>query len=322
MQGFDPKFKDFPDYILGITHEIWEQRGLATLHHYYSDDIVVRTPGGVAVGNQGVIAATLATLAEFPDRTLLGEDVIWSGTPELGMLSSHRIISTATHLGPGVYGAPTGKQLRYRIIADCHAINNQINDEWLIRDQGAIVRQLGIDPLDYARDQIEQEGGASACKKPFSPDIDQVGPYQDKGNDNEWGQRYADIVTRIMQAELSVIPSEYDRACQLAYPGGVEGLSHADADRFWTGLRASFPYAEFRIEHQIGRDDPMMPPRAALRWSLHGKHDGWGSFGAPSGAEVYIMGACHAEFGPWGLRREYVLFDETAVWKQIALKTG
>ena len=88
------------------------------------------------------------------------------------------------------------------------------------------------------------------------------------------------------------------------------------------GLRASFPSATFTIDHQIGRNDDMMPPRAAIRWSLHGKHDGWGSFGAPTGADVYIMGACHAEFGPWGLRREYVLFDETAVWKQIALQTG
>ncbi len=40
-------------------------------------DIVVRSPGSVVVGNQGVIAATMATLHEFPDRTLLGEDVIW-----------------------------------------------------------------------------------------------------------------------------------------------------------------------------------------------------------------------------------------------------
>ena len=66
----------------------------------------------------------------------------------------------------------------------------------------------------------------------------------------------------------------------------------------------------------------MMPPRAALRWSLHGKHDGWGVFGAPSGAEVYVLGLCHAEFGPWGLRRECVIYDETAVWKQIALAKG
>ena len=119
MQGFDAKFRDFPDYIIGITKEIWEDRGIATLHRYYSYDIVVRSPASVVVGNQNVIGATMATLAEFPDRELLGEDVIWSGTPETGMLSSHRIISTATHAGDGVYGKATGKKLQYRILADC-----------------------------------------------------------------------------------------------------------------------------------------------------------------------------------------------------------
>ncbi|MTI45708.1 SnoaL-like polyketide cyclase [Roseibium hamelinense] len=322
MQGFDPRWKDFPDYIIGITKEIWEDRKIATLHHYYSDNIVVRSPGSVVVGNKGVIGATMATLAEFPDRKLLGEDVIWSGTPEDGMLSSHRIISTATHLGDGVYGAATGKALKYRIIADCHAINNQINDEWLIRDQGAIVRQMGWDPKQYAHDLIVREGGAEACVRPFTPAIDKPGPYIGKGNDNQWGAKYANILTRIMGADMAAIEAEYDRACQLAYPGGTNGVSFEDADRFWMGLRASFPSANFNIEHQIGRDDPLMPPRAAIRWSLHGKHDGWGVFGAPTGAEVYVMGASHAEFGPWGLRREYVLYDETAIWKQIALKTG
>lgn len=322
MKGFNPKFKDFPDYIIGITKEIWEDRGISTLHEYYGEDIVVRSPASVVTGNQGVIGATMATLAEFPDRTLLGEDVIWSGNEDEGMLSSHRIISTATHLGDGVYGEATGKQLKYRIIADCYAINNAITDEWLIRDQGAIVRQMGWDPKTYAADLIEREGGAENCVKPFTPSIDIPGPYKGKGNDNAWGQKYADILNAMMNADMAVVEREYDRACQVYYPGGVEGLSFGDVDRFWMGLRASFPNAKFTIEHQIGREDPMMPPRAAIRFGLHGKHDGWGMFGQPTGKEVYIMGAAHAEFGPWGLRREYVLFDETSVWKQIALQTG
>ncbi|ATG36614.1 MULTISPECIES: ester cyclase [Phaeobacter] len=322
MKGFDPKFKDFPDYIIGITKEIWEDRGIATLHDYYAPDIVVRSPASVVTGNEGVIAATMATLAEFPDRTLLGEDVIWSGTPEEGMLSSHRLLSTATHLGDGVYGKATGKKLTYRIIADCHAIDNQINDEWLIRDQSAIVQQMGWDAKDYARDLIAREGGPDACQQPYTPATDQPGPYKGRGNDNEWGQKYADILTRIMNADMRTIESEYDRAVQSEYPGGATGHSFGPVDRFWMGLRASFPTAKFTIEHQIGRDDPMMPPRAALRWTLHGKHDGWGAFGKPTGAEVFILGASHAEFGPWGLRREYTLFDETSVWKQILLQTG
>lgn len=327
MQGFDAKFQDFPDYIIGITKEIWEDRGIATLHHYYSDDIVVRSPASVVLGNQNVIGATMATLAEFPDRQLLGEDVIWSGTPEAGMLSSHRIISTATHMADGVYGKATGKQLRYRILADCHAINNQINDEWLIRDQGAIVRQMGWEPKDYAAKLIEAEGGAANCVKPLTPHTDQPGPYKGCGNDNAWGTRYADILNRIMGADIAAIEAEYDRAVQSEYVGGVTGHGWDAVDRFWMGLRASFPNAEFKIEHQIGRDDPMMPPRAAIRWSLWGKHDGWGTFGAPTGADVYVLGISHADFGALitdqpKVRREYTLFDETSVWKQILLQTG
>ena len=222
MQGFDPRWKDFPDYIIGITKEIWEDRGLATLHDYYAPDIPVRAPGGLVKGNQGVIAATMATLAEFPDRTLYGEDVIWSGTPEDGMLSSHRLHSTATHTGDGVYGKATGKRLSYRIIADCHAINNQINDEWLIRDQGAIVRQMGWDVKQFASDLNEREGGSNACVKPIHPEIEEHWPYTGHGNDNAWGTKYAGILSDVMEAQLSAIPQEYDRGVTKFYPGGQE----------------------------------------------------------------------------------------------------
>ena len=163
MKGFDPKFTDFPDYIIGITKEIWEDRGIASVNRYDAPETVVRSPASVVIGNRNVIWATMATLAEFPDRQLLGEDVIWSSSPEAGMLSSHRLISTATHARDGVYGEATGKSLRYRILADCHATDNTIDDEWLIRDQTAIVRQIGWDPKEYARDLIAREGGPDGC---------------------------------------------------------------------------------------------------------------------------------------------------------------
>lgn len=322
MKGFDQKWKDFPDFILGITKEIWEHRNIASLDHYYSKNIPVRSPGSLVIGNKDVIGATMATLAEFPDRKLFGEDVIWSGNPEIGMLSSHRIYTTATHLGDGVYGNATGKQLKYRVIADCHAKNNQIDDEWLVRDQGAIVLQLGLKPEDYARRVIEREGGSENCIMPFSPRMDVTGPYTGKGNDNKWGEKYANILQKMMESNFSIVPKAYDRACQLEYPNGKSEINHNAVDEFWMSLRSSFPSAKFSIDHQIGREDPLMPPRAAIRFSLYGKHDGWGRFGEPTGATVYVMGSAHVEFGPRGLRREFVVFDETAIWKQIILKTG
>ena len=322
MKGFDPIFKDFPDYILGITHEIWEERQVETLHKYYAENILVRSPSGIVKGNRNVIAAPYATLEEFPDRTLLGEDVIWCGNPENGMLSSHRIFSTGTHRGDGLYGPATGKTVAYQVIADCHAINNQIDDEWLVRDQGAIVRQLGRRPETFARKSIEHEGGPEECQRPFTPGIDMPGPYAGVGNDDPWGATFADILGCIMKSDQAIFETAFDRACSGSYPGGETTHGREGAHRFWTGLRGSLPNAEFAIHHQIGRDDPRMAPRVGIRWSLTGKHDGRGPFGPPSGADVHVMGISHAEFGPWGLRREWTLYDETAIWKQIILKTG
>ncbi|MEO1000806.1 MAG: nuclear transport factor 2 family protein [Pseudomonadota bacterium] len=318
MKGFDPRWKTPEDYILGITREIWEDRGIATLDHYYGADILVRSPAGIVEGNGNVVAATMATLHEFPDRVLLGEDVIWSEAGD-GFLSSHRLLSTATHAADGAYGKATGTRLKYRIIADCHARANVIDDEWIIRDQGAIVRQLGETPEDWARRRLAADPEAI---RPFTPAADRAGPYRGTGNESEWGAAYADLLTRIMGADLAAIPGGYDRAAVLELPGGVTAHSHTGADAFWMGLRAAFPSARFEIQHRIGRDDPMMPPRAALRWSLTGRHDGWGAFGPPTGAEVHVMAMSHAEFGPWGLRREWVLFDETAIWAQILRHTG
>ena len=303
MEGFDSKYANFPDWINGITHEIWEERGIDKLLYLYSDDIPVRSPSSIVIGNKVVIEATKATLSEFPDRQLLGEDVIWSGSPETGMLSSHRIISTASHLGDGSFGKATGKKITFRTIADCHAINNQINDEWLIRDQGSMARQLGMLPKDFARNQINNEGGFENCNQPFSDSMDKVGPYTGKGNNNEWGEKAVAILNQIMSGKDSVIRTQYDRGCHLEYPGGVCGHSYDDAEEFWDGLRSSMPSAIFTVEHQIGREDEHLPPRAAVRWKLKGKHDGYGIFGEPTGTDLYVMGVTHIEFGPWGLRR-------------------
>lgn len=322
MLGFDSKWKDFPDYIIGVTKEIWEDRGVDTLTHYYAPDIVVRSPASIVRGNQGVIAATMATLSELPDRQLYGEDVIWTGTPEQGMISSHRLLCTATHTHPGAYGEPSGKRIEYRILADCHAIKDQINDEWLVRDQGAIALQLGKTPQEYAQELIELEGGAERCVKPFTPDLDIEGPYKGVGNDSEWGTAYADILTRIMNAGFSVIPKAYDRACIGEYPSHQRALSHKGIDHFWMSLRSSVPNAKFTIEHVIGNEERMMSPRAAVRWSLQGTHSGYGMLGKPTHQPVYIMGISHAEFGPWGIRREYTLIDEVAIHKQILLQQG
>ncbi|MEM1302314.1 MAG: ester cyclase [Pseudomonadota bacterium] len=322
LPGFDPEWTSPEDYILGITKRIWEDREIGSLTRYYAPDLIVRSPASVVHGNGGIIAATLSTLAEFPDRELPGEDVIWCSTGPDSFLSSHRLLCWATHSGPGMYGAPTGRRLTYRILADCWCTDNAVADEWLVRDQAAIVLQMGHEVIDWTRDLIAREGGPDHCVRPLTSANDPTGPYRGAGPGDALGAEYADLLTRMMGAEFSVIAQHYDRAAELAYPRHEQAHGWAAADQFWLGLRSAFPSAEFSIDHAIGRADPLMPPRIALRWSLHGGHDGWGRFGRPTGAEVYIMGITHFEIGPRGIRREWTLIDETAIWKQILLSTG
>ncbi|QPC95515.1 ester cyclase [Mesorhizobium sp. INR15] len=322
MKNFDPKFRDFPDYILKITEEIWEGRKLTTLYDYYAPDVIMRMPSGIVRGNEAVIDGTLATIAEFPDRELLGEDVIWSGDDEAGYLSSHRIVSSGTHTGYGIYGPPTGKRMTIRAIADCAAKSNAIYDEWLVRDGSGLLLQLGLDPVDFVRRQIASEGGSERANRPFSPDNDIKGRYAARGNDNEWGNKLADLLTTIMNKDLSVIAKTYDRAVRSEHPGLRGGWGRSFAETEWMRLRCAFPSSHFEVHHVIGREDPNQPPRAAVRWSMTGRHEGTGAFGPPTGAMVHVMGITHAEWGPWGLRREFTLFDETAIWKQILIDAG
>ena len=142
MKGFDPRFADLPDYILRCTETIWEGRRISALDWHYDDDLVVRTPAGLSRGNAAGKADTTATLSEFPARLLMSEDVIWCGDEDEGPLSSHRIVSTATHRG-GAFGAATGRPVMFRTIADTFCRNDRVSDEWLVRDNSAIALQLG-----------------------------------------------------------------------------------------------------------------------------------------------------------------------------------
>ena len=229
MKPYANNWQDFPDYIIGITKQIWEDRGIESLNHYYAPDIVVRSPMGIQRGNESVKASTMTTIHEFPDRQLFGEDVIWSETPENGHLSSHRLITKATHLQDGQFGKATGKPWTVRVIADCAAKGETIYDEWLVRDYGGIVRQLGYDPAEFAAQLIEKEGGPEAAQPVFLPENDIDGGYHGRGNDNAWGQKYADILNRIMAQDFNHIFKCYDRAVIGDYAGGKTTLGRDDS---------------------------------------------------------------------------------------------
>ena len=319
MKGFDNKYKDFPDFILKITKQIWEGKDVESIGEFYTADIPVRSPFGITYGNKPVIEATYKTLKEFPNRQLLGEDVIWNGNDDDGYHSSHRILSKGTHLGDGFYGKPTGKEIYYRVIADCACKENQVYDEWIVRDQGAMVRQIGYSPKEFAQIIIDKEGGIKKAYKLFDKSEVKPSNYHQKDIEtNSVGDKYSKILQKVFEPEYNF--SDYGRASSIYWPGNKLGYGREDVSKLWNSLKDIFSDINFSIEHIGYLNEPNKNPRASIRWFLEGIHSNDSEeFGKKSNSKLFIMGINHAELDDDGVIREWVLFDEVAIWKQILM---
>lgn len=52
LPGFDPQYRDFVDYILKITHQIWEEKGIGVIYDTYHNNITMHLGSSNLVGIQ------------------------------------------------------------------------------------------------------------------------------------------------------------------------------------------------------------------------------------------------------------------------------
>ncbi len=311
LAGFDAEFRDLDHYIRVITHRIWEERRLDDIHRYYADPCVVETPMSVSTAREDVVTGTRATLAQFPDRQLLAEDIIISGDAIGGYLSSHRIISPMTHTGDGNFGRATGKPIHVRTIADCVCKDNLIIHEWLVRDQAAIAVALGIPLRALAQSWLDQRGG---WNKPVAAPAPAF--YRSAISPDEPAQRYANAIRNFTAGRINTADT-YDDAAHHLGPGNTTRYGHAQIGAYWQTLFSTFAAEDFEIEHLAIMREGGRATRAALRWRAQTRHLGDGEFGSASGKSVEIMGINHVEFWRGKVIREWVLVDEVALWMQV-----
>ncbi|WP_426959727.1 ester cyclase [Muricoccus radiodurans] len=324
MQGFDPEFQDLPDYIVKITERIWEGRGVGLIRRWYAEDCLVHTPNGEMHGAEAMVAGTLATLHAFPDRRLLPEDIIWSGDDRRGFLSSHRVSAPSVHLGDGAYGPPTGREVHFYAIADCVCLGNRITEEWLVRDEAGIAAQIGLDPVEHARRLARAD--LEAGKAPWQAEMARAlrdGSFQPHEiADHPAARQVREALARIWRADLDVIRDAYHPACVVRAPGNRLLHGHARLDRMLIGWLSAFPDARFVVDHSIAMEEPGRPVRVSTRWWMTGTHSGPGAFGPPSGATVVALGVNHHELVDGRIRNEWMVADEVAIHRQIAMHRG
>ena len=317
--SFTADHATLPAYILGITDRIWERRGVGLIRQWYAADCIMHTAFGDSVGVEQVVSGTAETLHSFPDRRLLGEDVVYSGGISGNGYSSHRIVSTMHHRGDGVFGAATGRPVTARTVADCLIRDGIIVEEWLVRDQAAIALQLGIDPADWGR----QRAQVLAVEDGALPDPDMMAQVSPAAEPDSIGTWAAAAMRRIWnQGDLGHIGDVYDPAANLHLPRGQTAFGHGGLDGWVLSYLAAFPDAALVVENIITRTDPGRPTRVALRWRIAGTHSGRGAFGPPSGARIHIPGISHLEIVDGKVIRDFVLVDELAIWTAVGLHLG
>ncbi len=324
MEGFNPRYKDFVDYIIGVTHEIWEEHGIGKLYDYYANTVLMHTASGLKFGREAVIAATLESQASFPDRRLFGEEVIWGGNDVDGLYSSHRLRHEGTNRGWTPYGPPTGKRVSYRAIADCFCLRNMVVEEWISRDELTLVMQLGLDPVQTAKEMVAKEKDAGMPLSIAGESYRRVGQLPP----DEWPEAQSehfdpeDFIGRMMHEIwnwrlLNKAPEYYHENFTFEGPSRRSFKGVGDFQAYALSLLSPFPDLAIHCDHFCHVGDERAGYRVATRWTLSGTHTGYGIYGEPTGNPIRLLGFSHHLIVEGRVQSEWTLFDEFVLLKQI-----
>jgi predicted ester cyclase len=327
LKGFDDEYLDFVDYIMKITHRIWEEKGIGIIYDTYHNNVVMHAGSSNITGIQSVIGGTLQTLHAFPDRRLIGQNVIWSKFDENGYLSSHRIISTATNLGDSEFGPATGRKVTFRTTVDCAAHDNRIHEEWLVRDNLWIVKQLGFDPHEVAKKMAKATANkAPALQSRFGLCEGMEGqffPEKYTAKDSSIGEFMLEMTSRIYQYKmLSDVRKYYADNAVVHYICDKDLVGFDQIQGMLISLLSSFPNAAYTVDRvTCNQREKANEWDVSLRWRIRGLHEGRGYFGQPSGKPIEILGINQFHIANNKVVEEWVTFDGLDVLRQIYLQT-
>lgn len=311
MAGYESTFVDIVDYIVRITEEIWVDRGIGRIYDTYDHACTIYSPYGVVRSVEEVIASTAATLTSFPDGELHHLNVAWSGDEVAGFYTSHLGQSRSTNLGPSAYGASTGRKINVRFVADCISRDNKIHTEWLVRDNGAVVRQLGFDLQDAAR---RLAGLPAAELNVMSPPTRLLGqapraPFDGPTDTPDgWARAMFDMLWN--QRRLDKLPNYYATDIIVHGGGGRVSVGLRNLSALLLQIMTSLPDGTMHVDHVCWSEETD-GAILAVRWRLEGSTKQGGVLGAcPEGRAAVLMGMSHLRFAGLKIIEEWMVFDE------------
>jgi hypothetical protein len=325
MRGFEPEYTDIVDYIVRITHRIWEQKEIGYIYDTYQHNCIVHASGGDFHGREGVVAATLEWLAAFPERRIYADDVIWAGNEDAGFHTSHLVTSDGYNLGYTKYGPPTGRKVLVRAIANCLAKENMIFEEWLLRDEICLINQLGFDLATIIDGQARASLSTGALPMPIGDPERMLGQYAPTPLRSSTSGRfdiedfirstYHDIWNRRL---LNLVLQRFDLSHTCTTTNNTKLQGPGERTHAILTMLAMFPDAGVSVDHVYWTGDDDQGYHVAVRWTFTGTHTGYGPHGSPSRARVRAMGLSQHRITHGIFQQEFTLIDEMSILRQIA----
>ena len=319
LPGFDSEFSGIVDFIIKITHRIWEQKNTGLCYDYYADPCPVHTLGAYSESVADVVQNTLTMVAAFPDRALIGENVVWSDEGQDRYYSSHRITSTMTHTGACEFGPATGRNAWVTTIADCVCHNNRIEYEWLMRDNSFLAKQLGLDPLKVAAQWAENRSHTafapwweSEYQRVSKLDVRATADWPVEPEANAIAHAW--VQTLLNRKEFGAIESFYHSSARVLWPGGRHPVGLRGITGTFIQWLSQFSDTSASCDHVAMTPFGPNTMDIAIRWTLAGRYSGKEqALQHCRGLPVLVLASTHLRVQDGRIIEEATVFDEISM---------
>ncbi|TDC89753.1 hypothetical protein E1161_20595 [Saccharopolyspora aridisoli] len=330
MEGFEDTYTDIVDYIVRITHRIWEDQDVGYIYDTYSPGCRLYDDSGFRYGVESLVNGTMQSINAFPDCRHYADDVIWAGSDTEGFVTSHRAINIGHHTGPWRWGPPTGRRLETWVMANCVVWQNEIFEEWVLYNTAAKLQKLGIPVVEAARTYAREGGVTPLTERQFSEAHRLDGgrkPMPIPEPDNRAGFDVEGTVRALFhntynRRDLSTIDRVYADNVRWHGTTNRAGYGRSDVRAMARGLLATFPDLGVQVDEVYWMGNDTDGYSISARWSGIGTHRGFGLYGKPTGKRAHLWGISQLYVMNGRIVEEWSLFNEFDVIAQLVSEDG
>jgi predicted ester cyclase len=325
MRGFEDTYVDIVDYIVRVTHRIWEDQDVGYIYDTYSPGCRVHDDSGSKFGVERMVSETMQSIHAFADVRHYADEVIWAGDDEAGFVTSHRAINVGYHTGVWRWGPPTGRKINMWVIANCVIKENEIFEEWVLYNTCARLAQLGLDIPAAAR-AVGNEGAVTSLSEQGLSEVERLvggrkpAPYpgasKASGFDVEHTVRslFHEVYNR---RNLAAIDRVYAPNVRWHGASNRTGYGRSDVRAMARSLMATFPDLGLQVDEVYWMGNDGDGYRVSVRWTAVGTHRGYALYGAPTGRRVHLWGISQLYFEGGMVVDDWMLFNEFDVLAQL-----